>query len=117
MDASRVGVKTIEVSRENLAKQNRRYLAPAKHFRSRASDDQTPETAAAPDFHSSRRQHFKLTEISDIDNIDLYVDARGDPSDISRTGNAVLRPVDKNDQPRQTLDFRLRYLMGQQYFW
>ena len=43
MDAIRVGVKTIEVSRENLAKQNRRYLAPAKHFRSRASDDQTSD--------------------------------------------------------------------------
>ena len=62
MDASRVGVKTIEVSRENLAKQNRRYLAPAKHFRSRAPDDQTPETAAAPDFHSSRRQTALQTD-------------------------------------------------------
>ena len=46
------------------------------------------------------KQHSKLTEIRDIDNLDLYVDARGDPSDLSRTGNTVLRPVDKNDHPR-----------------
>ena len=63
------------------------------------------------------KQQFKLTEIRDIDNLDLYVDARGDPSDISRTGNAVLRPVNKNEQSRQCFDFRLRYFLGQQYFW